>query len=130
MNDSEQFDAAPDFESSRPENSEAQFESFQKLFFATLVALLILSLSWNLFLIRQTGFVRRDLKTVRPQIGQLVANYQKTEDPEIKRFINALVAFGRTHPDFNPILVKYKIPLTPAPAAPAGTPPATSTNKK
>lgn len=84
-------------------------EDWRRIFLIALVAALIMGLSLNFFLIKQMGFLRKDLETVRPQLEQVLANYQKIEDPQIKGFINALVAYGRTHPDFNPILAKYKI---------------------
>lgn len=117
MNDS--FDAPPDF---GPETGlQAQFEGLRKLFIATLVAMLVLGISLNIFLLRQTAIVRKDLQNIRPQVDQLVANFQKNEEPEMKRFVNALIEFSKTHPEFKPILSKYKItvemPMTP-PAAP------------
>lgn len=126
MNDSEQFAASSEPISPKPESFAAQFDGFQRIFSAALVALLFLSVTWNIFLIRQTGFIRNDLKTVRPQISLMMANYQKAEEPQIKSFLNALIAFGQKHPDFNPILTKYKIPLTPVAKTPGTTPAATS----
>ena len=131
MNDSEPFDSLPKPESFKPENVETQCENLRKLFLATLVALLILSFSINVFLIRQATYIRKDLKAMRPQVQQIVANYQKNEDPQIKNFVNALVGFGRTHPDFNSILAKYKIvPQTPALSAPAPVAPSSTNRKK
>ncbi|MEO5804725.1 MAG: hypothetical protein ABIR24_14465 [Verrucomicrobiota bacterium] len=122
MNDSEQFDTAPDFGSGSKEARE-QYEGLRKLLLATLVAVLILSGSLNIFLLRQMAFIRKDLESARPKVSQLLASYQKNEEPEIKRFVNTLVGFARTHPDFNPILAKYKIvPETPTAIAPTGVP--------
>lgn len=115
-------------------------EQLQKLFIASLVALLILGISVDYFLIRQMNFIQKDLETVRPQLTLLLANYQKVEDPQIKSFVGALVNYARTHPDFNPILAKYKIP-SPSPlpatqllptspvAAPKVAPPVSSKKK-
>ena len=122
MNDSESFDAASDF---GPEEMDLQmqFEGLRKLVLASLVALLILGISLNVFLLRQTAFVRKDLQTVRPQITQLVANFEKNEEPQIKNFVNALVGFAKTHPDFKPILAKYNISAeTPPTISPAKIP--------
>src|SRR3954471_16258901 len=85
------------------------YDQLRQLFVAALVAMLILSVGVNYFLFQQKSFVQKDLETVRPQLSLLLANYQKVEDPQIKSFVNALVGYGRTHPDFNPILAKYKI---------------------
>ena len=120
MNDSELFDSPPDF-GPDAKKLQAQHEVLRKLFLAMLVAVLIVSLSLTVFLMRQVIFVRRDLAGVRPQIQQLVKNYQQVEEPQINSFINSLVNFSRTYPDFNPILAKYKIsPGIAAPVAPTG----------
>ncbi len=62
------------------------------------------------------------LETMRPQAAQ-VADVTKKQTPAINDFVNRLAEFGRTHPDFVPVLTKYGIPTTPAPAVP-GVPPA------
>lgn len=122
MNDSELFDAAPDVGPAET-NLQIQFEGLRKLFLATLVALLILGISLNVFLLRQAAFARKDLQVVRPQVKQLLANFEKSEEPQIKSFVNALIGFSKTHPDFKPILAKYnittEIPAVAAPKAPA-----------
>lgn len=130
MNDSESPDARPDF---GPEETHAdlqsQFDGMRKLFTAALAALLIMGISLNVFLLRQTAFVRRDLQNARPKVTQLTVNFEKGEEPQITKFVNALIVFSRSHPDFKPILAKYKI-ATDAPSAPAtnaGSPPS---NKK
>ncbi|MEO6181924.1 MAG: hypothetical protein ABIP71_02220 [Verrucomicrobiota bacterium] len=130
MNDPENFDSPPNLPAeAKKSGAPEQYETLRKLFIATLIALLILSGALNIFFLRQMIFVRKDLDVVRPQVNQLVANYRATEDPQIKNFLSSLVGFGRTHPDFIPILVKYKIvpdtaPRTaaPAPATPTLTP--------
>jgi len=107
MNESEPFDPAPgvDFEA----GLQAQLDGLRKLFLAALAALLIMGISLNVFLLRQTAFVRKDLQNARPQVAQLAANFEKNEEPQIRNFVNALVEFSRSHPDFKPILAKYKI---------------------
>lgn len=107
MNEPEPFDAAPEV---GPEAGlQAQLDGLRKLFLAALAAMLIMGISLNVFLLRQTAFVRRDLQTARPQVAQLTANFEKSEEPQIRSFVNALVEFSRSHPDFKPILAKYKI---------------------
>ncbi len=128
MNDSEQFDS--DFASPNENMADVQQEGLRKLFLATLVAVLILAGSMNIFLIRQMVFMRKDLEAVRPQVKLIMETYQKVEEPQIKGFINALVTFSRTHPDFSPVLAKYKIvPEVQQTTAPTGVP-TTPTRKK
>jgi hypothetical protein len=69
--------------------------------------------------------VRRNgqaLNTMRPQAIQ-VDEVSKKQTPAINDFVNRLSEFGRTHPDFVPVLTKYGIPTTTTAAAP-GVPPA------
>ncbi len=114
----------------------ADLEDCRRIFLIALVSALIMGLSLNFFFIKQMSFLRKDLETVRPQIVQVLANYQNVEDPQIKAFINALVAYGRTHPDFNPILAKYKIApdtrtgLAPVPTFPPNATPTPLSPKK
>jgi hypothetical protein len=127
MNDSDKFDAAPDF-GPDPKGLNEQLEDLRRLFQNALVAILIVSGSLAIFLVRQATLVRRDLKNVGPQVNQMVANYRANDEPEVNRFVNSLVAFARTNPDLYPILAKYKIDAkTSVPASPpaAATNPAT-----
>ena len=115
MNDSKSFDAPPDFGPDTA-NLREQYEILRKLFLAALVAMLIVSGSLAVFLVRQVTFVRRDVEGIRPQIDRLTANFKQVEEPQINSFVNSLINYAKTHPDFNPILAKYKItPSVPVP---------------
>ncbi len=122
MNASEHFESSPNVPAqTKSSGTPEQVETLRKLFIAALVALLILSGALNIFFLRQMIFTRKDLDVIRPQVNQLLSNYQASEDPQIKSFLSSLITFGRTHPDFIPILVKYKVvpDTTPRTAAPA-----------
>jgi len=130
MNTPENFDSPPNFPAeAKTSGAPDQYETLRKLFVATLVALLILSGALNIFFLRQLIFIRKDLEAARPQIKQFVENYKATVEPQIKSFLSSLVGYGRAHPDFIPILVKYKIVPDTAPrmAAPAPAVPNTPT---
>jgi hypothetical protein len=127
MNDSKSSDAPSDFGSDTKE-LRAQQNVLRKLLIAMLVAMLITSGSLAVFLIPQVIFVGKDLETTRPQVNKLVADYQQFEEPQIKNFIGALVNFSRQHPDFTPILAKYKI-APEAQVAPTGVPTAPAGKK-
>jgi len=66
------------------------------------------------------------LEAMRPQAAQ-IAEVTKKQKPAIDDFVNRLVEFGRTHPDFVPILTKHRISTTTAPAKPGVTPAALAT---
>lgn len=62
------------------------------------------------------------LETMRPQAAQ-VAEVTKKQTPAINDFVNRLAEFGRTHPDFVPVLTKYGIATTSTSAVPVALPP-------
>ena len=121
MNDSDQFGSPTDLGSGNRELHQ-DHEVLRKLFVAALVAMLILSGSLAVFLIRQVIFVRRDLEGVRPQVERMVATFHQVEEPQINSFVTNLLNFARTHPDFNPILAKYQITPGMMPIAPTAIP--------
>ncbi len=47
----------------------------------------------------------------------MIAEYQKVSGPLMSDFIKKITEYGRTHPDFAPVLAKYGIRLTNAPPA-------------
>ena len=63
------------------------------------------------------------LETMRPQAAQ-IAEVTKKQTPAINDFVNRLAEYGRTHPDFVPVLTKYGIATTTsaAPSAASATP--------
>jgi hypothetical protein len=61
------------------------------------------------------------LETLRPQAAQ-VADVTKKQTPAINDFVNRLAEFGRTHPDFVPVLTKYGISTTTTSAVPGISP--------
>ncbi len=68
--------------------------------------------------------VRRNgqaLDTMRPQAAQ-VADVTKKQTPAINDFVNRLAEYGRTHPDFVPVLTKYGIPTATTSAVPGVAP--------
>jgi hypothetical protein len=61
------------------------------------------------------------LETMRPQAAQ-IAEVTKKQSPAVNDFVNRLAEFGRTHPDFVPVLTKYGIPTTTTSAVPSVAP--------
>ncbi len=78
-------------------------------------------------------YLNKDLKESSPQAAQMIAHYNRVDAPMLQDFLKRLTEFGRSHPDFVPILNKYQISFTPAPsttAAPgAATAPVTAAPK-
>ena len=104
-----------------------QFTALRHLVVSVMVLLLVLSGTFNLYLWKRWRDVSRELDGIRPQAAQLaqtVANIQKAEIPAMQDFVKKITEFGRTHPDFAPILAKYNL----KPAGLTGAAPTTATS--
>jgi len=93
--------------------------------YVLLIALIVVSGTLTVYLYRQASIERKDIESIRPQAEQLVKAFNQNQSLMVG-FVNQLVAYGQTHPDFVPVLAKYGIaPVKGIPAtAPAGAAPA------
>ena len=106
-----------------PTDLAGQVAALQRQVFTLLLALIVVSGTLVAYLGYESHHLGKDIYAINTQIVQ--PYNQKL--PAIGTFLNQLVAYGQTHPDFQPILKKYGIvppPATnpaakPAPAAPA-----------
>ena len=94
----------------------SEMESLRHLLLSTLVLVIIVSGTFNIYLWRQLRFEQRDLEIRRPQANQIIGVYN-AEFPQVKEFVRRLTEFGRTNPDFVPILAKYGQAPTNAPVS-------------
>ena len=101
----------------------AQFESLRQLVTSLLVLLLVISGTLNYYFWRQFRIDQGALESERPQITQMVAEFNKGQGIAIDNFLASLREFEKKNPDFSPILARYGI----RPAAGTGAPPATAT---
>lgn len=111
---------------------QAQFDALRHLVLAMLILVLVISGTLNLYLLRQWQNTRKDLLGFRPQATLMIADFEKGV-PLMDDFTKKITEYGRTHPDFAPILVKYGLkttmptsapPASPGSLAPASLPPA------
>jgi len=89
---------------------EQQCQDLRTLLTATFVALLVLSLSVNLFLAKQMRLVRAKLSESRPVVQRMEAEFNRKE-PNMKNFLNALQTFAAGNRDFRPVLDRYRASL-------------------
>jgi hypothetical protein len=106
-----------------------EVQVLRNLFIATLIALLLVSGSFMLFMYIQMGMVRGQLAEQRPGVLKAIQDYKQISLPLIQRFAGKMQAYTATHPDFRPVWQKYEpaladlaaansmSPVTPAPAA-------------
>lgn len=100
---------------------------------ATLILMIMVTGAVNLYLLRQYVALRKDVALLEPQVGQMMALYDKATIPLARAFLSQLAEFAKQHPDFQPILDRYRVQVSPstpappptgspaAPAAPGGT---------
>lgn len=100
---------------------QAEVASLRQQVWTLLVLLFVISGTFTFYLFRQTAVNRKDLQAYKPWATQFIQQFQK-EGPGMDQLIQKLGEYSRTHPDFVPILNKYKIPVTAGPA-PASTAP-------
>ncbi|MCS7089453.1 MAG: hypothetical protein RMN51_06860 [Verrucomicrobiota bacterium] len=87
---------------------------------ATLILMIMVTGALNLYLLRQYVALRKDVALLEPQVGQMMALYDKATIPLARAFLGQLTEFARQHPDFQAVLDRYRVQVAPTTgAAPA-----------
>jgi hypothetical protein len=106
---------------------QAQYDALRHLIVSLMILVVVISGTLNIYLLRQWRSTSKDLTAIRPQATQMIAEFQKVSGPLMQDFVKKIADYGRTHPDFVPVLAKYGLkpssPTNPPPAAPATTAP-------
>jgi hypothetical protein len=97
---------------------QTQYDALRHLVTSTLILVIVISGTFNIYLLRQWRTTSKDLAGIRPQAAQMVAEYQKVSGPLMNDFVTKITEYGRTHPDFAPILAKYNLKPAVATSAP------------
>ena|SRR5260221_142420 len=115
-----------------PDDSQlqAQLEDLRHLVISVLILVVVVSGTLSVFLLRHWTQTRRDLAAYRVDASMFVDAYNKQAGPQMDGFIEKLKEYGRTHPDFVPILARYGIAPTASTGAPATTKTSTPPTKK
>ena len=98
---------------------QAQCDALRHLITSVLILVIVISGTLNIYLLRQWRTTSKDLAAIRPQAAQMIAEYQQKSGPLMNDFVNKITEYGRTHPDFAPILAKYNIKPVAATGVPA-----------
>ena len=117
----------------QPEVNElqAQYDALRHLVVSMLVLAVVVSGTLTIYLLRQYRFTHSELVQFRPGAVQMITDYQKIRGPVQDQFLYRLTEYGRTHPDFAPIMTKYGLkPAAPSNAAPATASPAPASAPK
>jgi hypothetical protein len=103
--------------------SNSEIAALQRQVFGLIIALILVSATLTCYFYDQVRLAHRSVA----QANQLI-NTVKQSEPQISAFINQLVAYGQTHPDFVPLLAKYGI--APVKGVPPGAPAVPAVPKK
>jgi hypothetical protein len=98
-----------------PDDLASEVASLRRQISILLLALLVISGTLTTYLFYQSRTIGGDLAALEPQARDIIQNYDKNL-PTIQKFVQELVAYGQSHPDFQPVLKKYGLPLTLPPA--------------
>ena len=86
----------------------AQCDSLRQLVSALLLVLLLVSGTLTIFLARQWRLSKTQLELMAPQASQMITEFNKNL-PMMQEFVRRLNDYGKTHPDFAPIVAKYHL---------------------
>lgn len=76
-----------------------------------LFALIVLSGTLTVYLWYQSHITGRAIGTLQPQAIQMTKVFEQNR-PIMDKLVRQLIVYGQSHPDFQPVLKKYGIPLT------------------
>jgi hypothetical protein len=88
---------------------EEQYNSLRQLVTSMLILMIVVSGTLNIYLLRQWRSTSKDLNNYRPFAANVITSYQKGDGAAVEAFVRNVAEYGRTHPDFAPILAKYNI---------------------
>ncbi|HLX96644.1 MAG TPA: hypothetical protein VKU37_12940 [Verrucomicrobiae bacterium] len=101
----------PQTDSPAPDDLADLVASLRRQVTHLLLALIVVSGTLATYLFYQSHTIGGELTTLEPQARTIVQNYDKNL-PNIQKFVQALVAYGQTHPDYQPILKQNGLPVT------------------
>ena len=87
-------------------DSNSEISALRNQVFVLLIALIVVSGTLTVYLFRQASLMRKDIDSFKMQTQQVFVAFGKNK-ALIGSFESQLVAYGKTHPDFVPILAKY-----------------------
>jgi hypothetical protein len=103
-------------------DTNSEIEALKRQVFTLLAALVVVSGTLTVYLYRQASVAGKDLDAIRPQAQQVITAFNQNQ-ALMNSFISQLVEYGKAHPDFRPVLMKYGIvPTATAPVAPPAAP--------
>ena len=94
-----------------PSGAEHEFDRLQNLFVWAVGALFVFTVAANLFIGWQMRLARLQLPSQRDAVIRQAMEFQKRDEPVVRKFVGRLQEFARTNRDFQPVLDQYRLPL-------------------
>lgn len=94
-----------------------------------LLALIVVSGTLTVFLWYQSHVTGKAIEALKPEAIRLTKVFEQNR-PVMDKLVRQLIVYGQSHPDFQPILKKYGVPLTLPAATNPVSKPATTNSKK
>jgi hypothetical protein len=88
-----------------------QIAALRRQMTTLLLALIVVSVTLTVYLWYQSHITGKEVNAIRPQALQMMKVFNQTS-LVVEKLLPQLVVYGQAHPDFQPILKKYGIPLT------------------
>ncbi len=88
---------------------QAQIDSLRSLVNTMLILLIVVSGTLNIYFWRQFRSSKADLNTISQTALPAINEYTSKGGPAIDEFLRKVVDYGKTHPDFAPIMTKYQL---------------------
>jgi hypothetical protein len=101
----------PEMDSTPSAELTDQITALRRQMITLLLALIVVSGTLAVYLWYQSRIVGKEMNVIRPQAVQIMQMFNQRR-PVVEKLVTQLAVYGQTHPDFQPILKKYGIPLT------------------
>ena len=85
-----------------------QCSSLRRQMTMILMAMVVFSFTFMGYVFVQSRRVSKELDNILPEAQKVTAAAAK-EDPVIKTFMARLTEYSKTHPDFAPIMARYRV---------------------
>lgn len=88
-----------------------QIASLRRHITTLLLALIVISGTLTVYMWYQSHITGKAIGALQPQAIQITKLFEQNR-PGVEKLVRELIVYGQTHPEFEPILKKYGIPLT------------------
>lgn len=88
-----------------------QVASLRRQITSLLLALIVVSGTFTVYMWYQSRITGKAIGALQPQAIQITKLFEQNR-PGMEKLVHQLIVYGQSHPEFQPVLKKYGIPLT------------------